>query len=110
VSGGEKADALAGKAAEQVVWSKVTSMAYLKLQISEKFRAAKQTWNYDPAHRGTGETPPPPPKKSCPDRARNAIARSAAQIRVNHWRSAECLKRIRKQLDDKCCSAWEGRA
>jgi len=38
--------------------------------------------------------PPPPPKKYCLDRARNAIAGTAAQIRSNHRRSAVYLKRL----------------
>lgn len=78
--GNEQADILAGEAAK-TVWSKVTSMAYLKLKISEKFRAAKQAWDDDPTNHGTGEIPPPLPKKSCLDKA---TARTAAQIRVNH--------------------------
>jgi len=36
------------------------------------------------------------------DRAKNAIARVAAQIRTDHWRSAVFLKRIKKCQDDKC--------
>ena len=48
------------------------------------------------------EIPPPPPKKSMLDKARNAIARTAAQIRTGHWRSAVYLKMIRKRTDDKC--------
>jgi hypothetical protein len=41
--------------------------------------------------------------------ARNAIARTAAQIRTGHWRSAVYFKRIRKRTEDKC---WfcEGKA
>jgi hypothetical protein len=38
----------------------------------------------NPAHHGTEEIPPPPPKKSMLDRARNSIARVAAQIRTGH--------------------------
>jgi len=41
-AGNEKADHLAGKAVEEPKWSPVTSMAYLKLQISEKFGEAKE--------------------------------------------------------------------
>jgi len=78
------------------------SVAFLKLQVSEKFRTAKQAWNENPANHGTREIPPPPPKKSCMDRARNSIARITAQIRTNHWRSAEYLKRIKIRQDDKC--------
>jgi len=48
------------------------------------------------------EIPPPPPKKPSPDKARNSIARTAAQIRTGHWRSAVYLKGIRKRADDGC--------
>jgi len=37
---------------------------------------------------GAREIAPPPPKKSCLDRARNAVARVATQPRADHWRSA----------------------
>jgi len=80
----------------------VTSLAHLKLRTSEKLRTAKEAWHQDPRHHGTEEIPPPPPKKSRMDRARNTIARTAAQIRTGHWRSAVFLKRIRKRQDDKC--------
>jgi len=69
---------------------------------SEEFRAAKDARHDDPAHHGTMEILPPPPMKSCLDRARNTLARTAVQIRICHWRSAEHLKRIRKRQDDKC--------
>ena len=36
------------------------------------------------------------------DHARNAIARTAAQIRTGHWRSAVYLRRIKKRKDDRC--------
>jgi hypothetical protein len=78
------------------------SLAHLKLKISEKFRKAKEDWHADPKHHGTMEIPPPPPKKSCLDGARNTLARTAAQIRTGHWRSAAYLKMIRKRADDKC--------
>jgi len=68
----------------------------------EKFRTTKQAWNDDPANHGTRKISPPPPKKSCLDSVRNAIARVAAQIRTNPWRSAEYLKRIKKRQDDEC--------
>jgi len=73
---------LAGRAAEQLGVSHVTSMAHLK-----------------PTHRGTREIPPPPPKKSCLDKVRNSLAR---KIRTDHWRSAVYLKRIKKRPDGKC--------
>jgi hypothetical protein len=77
-------------------------VAYLKLRISEKFRKSKDQWHANPQHHGVEEIPPPPPKKSCMDGARNSIARTAAQIRTGHWRSAAYFKRIRKRRDDKC--------
>jgi len=39
--GNERADRLAGEAAEKPTWSPVTTLAYLKLQISERFRKPK---------------------------------------------------------------------
>jgi len=104
--GNERADVLAGKAAEKLSHSRVVSPAHLKLQISEKFRTTKTTWDTDQRHHGTEAIPPPPPKKSCPDKMRNALARTAAQIRTGHWRSAVYLKRIRKRADDNC---WTGK-
>jgi hypothetical protein len=38
----ERADVLGGMAAERSAWSPVTSLAFLKLQISEKFRKSKE--------------------------------------------------------------------
>jgi len=76
-------------------------LTYLKLQISNRFRTAKKAWHQDPTHHETEEVPPLLPKKSCLDSARNAIARTAAQIRTGHWRSAAYLKQIRKRRDDK---------
>jgi len=64
--------------------------------------SGKDAWHDNPANHVTLEIPPPPPKKSCLDKARNALARTAAQIRTGHWRSSEYLKRIKKQPDDKC--------
>jgi hypothetical protein len=100
--GNGKADALAGRAAEKAGYSKVMSIAHLKLRISEKFRNAKESWHKSPNYYGTEEVPPPPPKKSCLDSMRNAVARTVAQIRTGHWRSAVYLKRIRKMAEDKC--------
>jgi hypothetical protein len=78
------------------------SLSHIKLRISERYSEAKNTWHAHPAHHGTEEIPPPPPKKSMLDRARNSIARVAAQIRTGHWRSAVYLKRIRKRESDRC--------
>jgi hypothetical protein len=103
----ERADKLAGEAAGKDKWSEVASLAFLKLRISEKFRKAKDLWHADPAHHGAEEIPLPPPKKSCMDRTRNAIARTAAQIRTGHWRSSVYLEGIKKRGDDRCWFCYE---
>ena len=102
VPGNERADKLAGEAAEKTGPYTAMSLAHLKLRISDKYRAAKEAWHADPDHHGAMEIPLPPPKKSMLDGARNAIARVATQIRTGHWRSAEYLHRIRKRDDDSC--------
>jgi hypothetical protein len=79
----------------------VASLAHLKLRIPEKFRAAKDAWHKYPNHHGGEEIPPLPPEKPCMDRAKNGIARTAAQLRTGHWRSVY-LKTIKKHRDDKC--------
>jgi ribonuclease HI len=99
--GNEKADTLAGRAAERLGHSRLMSIAHLKLRISERFGNAKVSWHKVSDH-GTEEIPSPSPKKSCMDNMRNALARTAAQIRTGHWRSAVYLKRIRKMAEDKC--------
>ena len=55
-----------GKAAEKKAWSRVTSLAYLKLRVSERFREAKEAWHKDPQHHGVNEILPPPPKNVLP--------------------------------------------
>jgi hypothetical protein len=94
--GNEKADSLVGKAAEKLGHSEVMSMAHLKPRISEKFGKAKEAWHKVPGHHGTEEIPPPQPKQSCLDNKRNSLARTVAQVRTGHWRSAVYLKRICK--------------
>jgi hypothetical protein len=100
--GNERADKLAGGAADLIGPHTAMSLAHIKLRISERFRKAKDAWHADPAHHGSEEIPPPPPKKSMLDRARYSIARAAAQIRTGHWRSVVYLKRIRKRDSDLC--------
>jgi ribonuclease HI len=82
--GNERADELAGKAAERIGTHTIMSLSHIKLRISERYSEAKNTWHAHPAHHRTEEIPPPPPKKSMLDRARNSIARVAAQIRTGH--------------------------
>jgi hypothetical protein len=100
--GNKRADQLASEASEMVGTQATMSLAHIRLRISERFREAKDTWHSDPTHHGTEEIPPPPPKKSMLDRARNSIARTAAQIITSHWRSAVYIKRIRKRETDHC--------
>jgi ribonuclease HI len=75
IPGNERADLLAGKAAEKTaVRSPYVSLAYFKLQVSERFLAAKDKWHKDPDHHGSDEIPRRQPR----NRARNSIARTAA--------------------------------
>jgi hypothetical protein len=101
--GNERADRcahMAGRRQDCLVADRIPSPP--QTRISQKFRTAKD-WHKDPRNYGTKEIHPRlPPKKSCLDRARNNLARTAAQIRTGHWRSAVYLKRIRKRRDDKC--------
>jgi hypothetical protein len=46
--GNERADALAGMAVGRTSWSPFTSLAHLKLRISEKFQKSKKEWDIDP--------------------------------------------------------------
>jgi hypothetical protein len=85
-------------AAGRTAWFPFTSLAHLKLRISEIFQRSKNEWDDDPHHHGNGGHPvtPLPKKRSCMDQARNAIARTAAQIRTGHWRSAVYFNRVKK--------------
>ena len=76
--GNERADQIAGGAAEKLGPYTSFSLAHLKLRISGRYSKAKEAWHANPRHHGTMETPPPLPKKSMLDRARNAVARVAA--------------------------------
>jgi ribonuclease HI len=50
--GNERADVLAGRAAEKLAPAKYMSLTFLKLRISEGFSRAKERWHEDPAHHG----------------------------------------------------------
>jgi hypothetical protein len=43
--GNERADQLAGKAAERVETQTIMSLSHIKLRISERFRLAKDSWH-----------------------------------------------------------------
>ena len=77
ILGNERADQLAGVAAEGFSWLRFNSITYLKLLVSEKYWSAKEAWHRHPDNHGSGEVLPPPPKKSCLGHARNGIARAA---------------------------------
>jgi hypothetical protein len=57
VLGNERADVLAGAAAERHGVSSLTSIAHLKLKIPERFRIKEEEWHSDPINHGTLETP-----------------------------------------------------
>jgi len=100
IPGNEKADRLAGTPADKPS-SGPTSLAYLKLAISNRFAKAKEKW-YHSSRFGSDFIRPPPPKKSCLDDARNSLARTASQIRTGHWRSAAYLHRIKRHPNNHC--------
>jgi hypothetical protein len=73
------------------------------LAIAKMYSEAKIAWSNVPGRRGKASIgPPPPPKKSCLDKERNSLARTVAQIRCGHWRSAAYFKRIRRRPTDHC--------
>ena len=104
VPGNERADSLAGEAANRTSHGH-TSVAYPKSRISELYSHSKAKWTLE-ADRGTDAIPRP--KKSCLDRARDGLARTATQIRSGHWRSAVYLHRIRKHPNDRCWFCFTG--
>jgi hypothetical protein len=71
--------------------------------IPKRYTDSKDAWSKDPRRLGLASIDiPPPPKKSCLDKAKNSLARTVAQIRSGHWRSAIYLKRIRKSTTEHC--------
>ena len=57
VPGSYMADVSVGKVAEKKAWSRTTSPAYLKPQISERYRKAKEAWHKDPQHHRAEDDP-----------------------------------------------------
>jgi len=62
VLGNEEVDKRVGKAAEEPNNNPNMSLAHLKLKVLDRFRLSKEKWHQDPAHHGTMEIPPPPPR------------------------------------------------
>jgi hypothetical protein len=58
------------------------TIAHLKFRISERYNSKKEEWHKSPSHHGPEEIPPP--KKSCLEGMRNALAHAVAQIRTGH--------------------------
>jgi ribonuclease HI len=102
-TGNDRADALAGRAAEDIQPS--TSSSH---QVSIAWMNQKVSYSYSEAatlelrDRGRHTIIPPPPKKSAMDKARNRGARISSQLRTNHWLSGAYLKRISKRAHAGC--------
>jgi hypothetical protein len=102
--GNERADHLAGIAAEEIEpqlcgRGNEKSISWFKNRNSKEFTASSTT---ELQNHGKQNIIPPPPKKSPMDRARNSEARAVPPLRTNHWLSGVYLKRIKKRLHDGC--------
>jgi ribonuclease HI len=97
-TGNDRADALAGRAAEDIQHSTSSShqvsIAWMNQKVSESYSEAATLELRD---RGKHTIIPPPPKKSAMDKARNREARISSQLRTNHWLSGVYLMRISKR-------------
>jgi hypothetical protein len=102
-TGNDRADALAGRAAEDIPHSTSSShqvsIAWMNQKVSESYSEAATLELRD---RGKHTIIPPPPKKSAMDKARNREARISSQLRTNHWLSGVYLKRIGKRAHAGC--------
>jgi hypothetical protein len=91
-TGNDRADALAGRAAEDIQHSTSSShqvsMAWMNQKVSESYSEAATLELRD---RGKHTIIPPPPKKSAMDTARNREARISSQLRTNYWLSGVYL-------------------
>jgi hypothetical protein len=104
-TGNERADALAGRAAEDIQHSTSirsshqVSIAWMHQKVSESYSEAA---TLEPREGGKQIIIPPPPKKSAMDKARNREGRIPSQLRTNHWLSGVYLKRIGKRAHAGC--------
>jgi hypothetical protein len=76
------------------LWSAGTSLAHLKLPLSEKFRKSKEKWDKEPRHYGTDENPHTSPHVllDCPNATLAAAIVVASKERIravkgSFWRS-----------------------
>jgi ribonuclease HI len=92
-TGNDRADALAGRAAEDIQSSTSSShqvsIAWINQTVSESYSEAATLELRD---QGKDTIIPPPPKKSAIDKARNREARISCQLRTNHWLCGVYLK------------------
>jgi hypothetical protein len=91
-SGNDRADALAGRPAEDIQHSTSSldqvSIAWMNQKVSESYLEAATLEIRD---RGKHTIIPPPPKKSAIDKVRNREPRISSQLRTNHWLSGVYL-------------------
>jgi hypothetical protein len=102
-TGNDRADALAGRAAEDIQHSTScshqVSIAWMNQKVSESYSEAA---TLELGDRGMHTIIPPPPKQSALDKARNREARISSQLRTNHWLSGVYLMRIGKRAHARC--------
>jgi hypothetical protein len=97
-TGHNRADALAGRAAENIPQSTSNShqvsIAWMNQKVSQSYSEAATLELRD---RGKQAIIQPPPKTSAMDKARYREAGISSQLRTNHWLSGVYLKRIGKR-------------
>jgi hypothetical protein len=102
-TGIDRADALAGRAAEntpqRTINSHQVSIAWMNQTVSQPYSEAATLELRD---RGKHTIIPPPPKKSAMNKARNREARISSQLCTNHWLSGLYLKLIGKRAHAGC--------
>jgi hypothetical protein len=102
VADNEKADVLAGRAAEKIAPAPCMSLAFLK-QRSRRGTGRPKNDGTETQHIMEAKRSPRLQRESLAlTGARSGVARVAAQIPTGHWRLTVYLKRIRKCRDDGC--------
>jgi ribonuclease HI len=102
-TGNDRADALAGRATEDIQQSTSNShqvsIAWINQKVSQSYSEAATLELRD---RGKHIIIEPPPKKSAMDKARNREARISSQLCTNHLLSGIYLNRIGKRAHAGC--------